>query len=138
MEGSYEITPFFQRDIDSLRRISPRFLVMLFVTTFLLATVWYLTEQSAPELYVFLAGAMILLELTVHIRHLRNLLTFRAMSKPNCVRGRIEYSRSFILRMSSEELSIFSAFFVLLFVFTQSWFVLGGAATCLSTAIKHR
>jgi hypothetical protein len=138
MEGSYEITPFFQRDIDSLRRISPRFLVMLFVTTFLLATVWYLSEQSAPELYVFLAGAMILLELTVHIRHLRNLLTFRAMSKSNCVRGRIEYSRSFILRMSSEELFIFSAFFVLLFVFTQSWFVLGGAATCLSTAIKHR
>jgi hypothetical protein len=38
-EGSYEITPFFQRDINSLRRISPRFLVMLFVTTFLMATV---------------------------------------------------------------------------------------------------
>ena len=137
-EGSYEITPFFQRDINSLRRISPRFLVMLFVTTFLMATVWYLSEQSTPELYVFLSGSMILLELTVHIRHLRNLFMFRAMGKSDCVRGRIEYSRPFILQMSSDELFIFSAFFLLLFVFTQSWFVLGGAMACFSTAIKHR
>ena len=137
-EGSYEITPFFQRDINSLRRISPRFLVMLFVTTFLMATVWYLSEQSTPELYVFLSGSMILLELTVHIRHLRNLFMFRAMGKSDCVRGRIEYSRPFILQMSSDELFIFSAFFLLLFVFTQSWFVLGGAMSCFSTAIKHR
>ncbi len=138
LDGSYEITPFFQRDIDSLRRISPRFLAMLFVSTFLLATVWYLSAQSAPELYVFASGSMILLELTVHVRHLRNLFMFRAMSKSDCVRGRIEYSRPFILKMSSDELFIFSALFLLLFAFTQSWFVLGGAASCLSTAFKHR
>jgi hypothetical protein len=63
---------------------------------------------------------------------------FRAMGKSDCVRGRIEYSRPFILQMSSDELFIFSAFFLLLFVFTQSWFVLGGAMSCFSTAIKHR
>ena len=137
-EGSYELTPFFQRDIDSLRRVSPRFLVMLFVTTFLLATVWYLSAQSGPELFAFASGSMILLELTVHIRHLRNLFMFRAMSKSDCVRGRIEYSRLFILRISSDELFIFAAFFVLLFIFTQSWFVLGGATACFSTAMKHR
>jgi hypothetical protein len=137
-EGSYEITPFFQRDIDSLRQVSPRFLAMLFVTTFLLAAVWYLSAQSGPELFAFASGSLILLELTVHIRHLRNLFMFRAMSKSDCVRGRIEYSRPFILQMSSDELFIFAAFFLLLFVFTQSWFMLGGAATCLSTAIKHR
>jgi len=138
LEGSYEITPFFQRDIDSLRRISPRFVAMLFVSAGLLAVVWFLSSQSVPELYVFASGSMILLQLTVHTRHLRNLFMFRAMSKSDCVRGRIEYSRPFILRMSSDELFIFSAMFLLLFVFTQSWFVLGGAASCLSTAIKHR
>jgi len=40
--------------------------------------------------------------------------------------------------MSSDELLIFSGMFLLLFGFTQSWLVLGGAASCLSTAIKHR
>ena len=136
--GSYEITPFFQRDIDSLRRISPRFLAMLLVFSCLLAAVWYLSAQSGTELFAFATGSMILLELTVHIRHLRNLFMFRAMGKSDCVRGRIEYSRTFILQMSSHELFIFAVFFLLLFAFTQSWFVLGGAATCLSTAIKHR
>jgi hypothetical protein len=138
LEGSFEITPFFQEDIDSLRRISPRFLAMLFVSTLLLATVWFLSAQSTPELYVFASGSMILLELTVHTRHLKNLFMFRAMSKSDCVRGRIEYSRPFILRMSSDELLVFSAMFLVLFLFTQSWFVLGGATACFSTAMKHR
>jgi hypothetical protein len=137
-EGSYELTPFFQRDIDSLRRISPRFVAMLFVTSGLLAFVWFLSAQSVPELYVFMSGSMILLELTVHTRHLRNLFMFRAMNKSDCVRGRIEYSRPFILRMSSDELFVYSGMYLLLFAFTQSWFVLGGATSCLSTAIKHR
>jgi hypothetical protein len=87
---------------------------------------------------MFASGSLILLELTVHIRHLRNLFMFRAIGKSDCVRGRIEYSRPFILQMSSNELFAFSGMFLLLFAFTQSWFVLGGAATCLSTAIKHR
>jgi hypothetical protein len=138
LEGSYEITPFFQRDIDSLRRISPRFVAMLFVTSGLLAFVWFLSAQSVPELYVFMSGSMILLELTVHTRHLRNLFMFHAMSKSDCVRGRIEYSRPFLLRMSSNELFVFSGIYLPLFAFTQSWFVLGGATSCLSAAIKHR
>jgi hypothetical protein len=137
-EGSFELNPIFQKDIDSLRWFSPRFLAMLFVTSGLLALVWFLSSESVPEMYVFLAGAMILLEITVHTRHLRNLFMFRAMLKSDCVRGRIEYSRPFILRMSSDELFIFSAMFLLLFVFTESWFVLGGATTCFSTAIKQR
>jgi hypothetical protein len=138
LEGSYEITPFFQRDIDSLRLISPRFLAMLFVSTLLLAIVWVFSVQWVPELYVFASGSMILIELTVHIRHLRNLFMFRAIAKSDCVRGRIEYSRPFILQMSSNELFVFSGMYLLLFVFTQSWFVLGGATSCLSNAIKHR
>jgi hypothetical protein len=138
IEGSYELTPIFQRDINSLRRFSPRFLAMLFISSSLLAIVWSLSAQSVPEMYVFALGAMILPELAVHTRHLRNLSTFRAMLDSDCVRGRIEYSRTFILRMSAHELLVFSAMFLLIFVFTQSWFVLGGAATCLSTALKHR
>jgi hypothetical protein len=36
--------------------------------------------------------------LTIHVRHLRNLFLFRGLSDPTCVRGRIEYSRPFILK----------------------------------------
>ncbi len=137
-EGSYEITPFFQKDIDSLRLISPRFLGMLLWGVVLLTVVWLLAAQSFPQLYYFALGSMILIQLAVHTRHLRNLFLFRAIIKTDQIRGRIEYSRLLLLRTSAAELLSFSGLFFLLFVFTQDWFMLGGATSCLSTAAKHR
>lgn len=137
-EGSFEITPYFQRDIDSLRVVSPRFLVALLRSGALLVLVWWLSRQTQPEMYQFTLGAMISVQLAIHVRHLRNLFLFRAMIGTDAVRGRIEYSRQMVLRMSAVELLAFSGLFALLFVFTQSWFVLGGASACLVTAWKHQ
>ena len=137
-EGSFELNPVFQQDVDSLRLISPRFIAMLLISGLLLAWVWFLASQSAREFYEFVLGFMILLESAIHVRHIRNLFMFRMFSESGCVRGRIEYSRPFILRTSSAELFAFSAVFLLLFAFTQSWFVLGGASSCALTAMKHR
>ena len=139
MEGSYELTPYFQRDIDSLKLISPRFLAALVWTLSLLALIWVLAASlSLPELYYFALGIFILLELAIHVRHIRNLFLFWSITHEDHVRGRIEYSRSLSYRMSSYDLLAFSGLFLLLFAFTQNWFVLGGAISCLSTAVKHR
>jgi len=138
-EGSIEITPQFQPDIDSLRKVSPRFLAALFRGGVGLAAIWWLSRWSQqPGLYEFALGAMISLQLAVHMRHLRNLYLFRAIARNEGVQGRIEYSRQLMLRMSSVELLGFGGLFSLLFVFTRSWFVLGGAYACLLTAWKHR
>jgi hypothetical protein len=136
VEGSFELNPIFQQDVDSLRLISPRFVAMLFISGLLLAWIWFLASQSTREFYEFMLGFMILLESAIHVRHIRNFFTFRMFSDA-CVRGRIEYSRPFILRTSSSELFAFSAVFLLLFAFTQSWFAIGGASSCALTAIKH-
>jgi hypothetical protein len=138
LEGSYEITPYFQRDIDSLRLVSPRFLAMLVLGAGMLSVIWLLARRSLPGLYNFSLGSMVLVQLTVHVRHIRNLFLFRAIINTDGVRGRIEYSRPLMLRMSAFELLTFSGLFSLLFVFTQDWFMLGGATLCLSTAVKHR
>jgi hypothetical protein len=137
-EGSFELTPYYQRDIDSLKIISPRFVAMLFISGLLLAWIWFLASQSAQEFYVFMLGFMVLLELAIHVRHVRNLFSFRMLGEPGSVQGRIEYSRLFILRSSSVELFAFSGLFLLLSAFTQSWFVFGGATSCALTALKHR
>jgi hypothetical protein len=136
-EGSYEITPYFQGDIDSLRKLSPRFVAALVWSAGLLALIWWVSVQSQPQLYRFVFGAMILSQAAIHIRHIRNLLLFRAIVSSCAVRGRIEYSRPLILRMSSVELLSFAGLFLLLFVLTQEWFILGGAVSCLVTALKH-
>jgi len=88
-------------------------------------------------MYSFGLGAVILLELAIHMRHVRNLVLFRALVGSEAVRGRIEYPRRLMLRISSIEGLAFSGMFAVIFLFTGSWFVLGGTLTCLSLAGKH-
>lgn len=135
-EGSYELTPYYQRDIGSLRRVSPRFIFALFWTSLLLFVMWQLSRQSVPEAYSFFLGTMILKQLVIHMRHFRNLFLFRAAGS-NAVCGRIEYSRRLTLRLSALEMLEFSGLFIAVFAFTHSWFVLGGATGCLALAGKH-
>ena len=138
-EGSYEITPFFRRDIDSLRAVSPRFVFILLLTLGFLGFLWILNESSpAPELWQFALGALIGVQLAIHMRHLRNLVLFRLINNTDLIRGRIEYSRPVVLRASSWECFAFSGFYLMLFAFTGSWFILGGVATCFSLGVKHR
>jgi hypothetical protein len=137
-EGSFEITPYFQRDIDSLRVISPRFVAALFISLAYLAGVWWFAVESSPALYEFVVGLLVSTELAVHHRHIRNLFLFRAIANNgDALQGRIRYPRPLMLRMSSVEKVAFAGLFAILFAFTLSWFLLGGAIGCLSVAFKH-
>jgi hypothetical protein len=138
-EGSFEITPLFQRDIDSLRVVSPRFVFILLLTLSLFGFIWILNKQSpAPELWQFMLGCFITVQLTVHTRHLRNLFLFRSINDASLVHGRIECARTLLLRMSSLECFAFSGLFLILFVFTRSWFILGGVTGCFLLGVNHR
>src|SRR6266567_6139218 len=120
-EGSFELTPYFQSDIDALKVVSPRFLVALVIGWVYLAAIWWLAEQSQPHLYEFVLGAAISSELATHVRHLRNFFLFRAITRTDAVQGRIQYARPIILRMSSVEFLGFAVLFGVLSVFTSSW-----------------
>jgi hypothetical protein len=135
-EGSYELTPYFQRDIDSLRVISPKFVAALVTTSILLVIVRWLAQLSTPALFLFPLGAVICSQLCIHTRHFRNFFLFKAASTDD-VRGRIEYSRPLSLRASSVEMLSFSGLFLILYIFTGSWFILGGVLSLLSIAAKH-
>ena len=138
-EGSFEITPYYQKDVDALRKLSPRFVKALVLSLLALSLIWWLSMKVAtPALYLFGLGAMILVEVAVHTRHLRNFFFFRDLLRSNAVRGRIEYPRPLTLRLSSAEFLIWAGLFALLFLITREWFVLGGAVECVVVAIKHR
>ena len=80
-EGSYEIAPFYQRDIDSLRVVSPRFIFILVLTLGGLGFLWILNKSSpAPELWQFVLGVLVGAQLAVHMRHLRNLVLLRSIN----------------------------------------------------------
>jgi hypothetical protein len=139
-EGSYELTPQFQGDIDRLRIVSPRFVLMLFVTSSLLSLMWWLVHETSMSdaAYLVALGAMILTEAVVHLRHCRNLHMFSTGFASGGVRGRIEYSRPVMLRASAFELLEFSVFFAFLFLVTGNWLFAGGALACVSQGMKHR
>lgn len=136
-EGSYELTPYFQADINSLRAISPRFIAALLWTEAWLAATWWFSWQSTIALYQMVFGAMVSIELAIHVRHFRNLFLFRAIAGSDVVQGRIQYSRHLSLRMSAVELYGFAVLFLVISVFTRSWFTVGGALSCFVTATKH-
>lgn len=139
-EGSFELNPYFQKDVTALRSISPRFILALAFYLALLAALWFLTREiAAPNaMYLFPLGALLLMELAVHVRHIRNFVLFRGVLVSGGVQGRIEYSRLLSLRVSLAEFLAFAVLFLLVGVVTESWFVLGGAAGCLSLAGHHR
>ncbi len=135
-EGSYEITPQFQRDIDSLKKLSPKFVRAMIFGLTLLFLIWLASRNVAPEAYAFALGALIGIQLAIHMRHLRNLVLFRAMASGE-LDGRMEYPRPLMLRFSAYEMMAFVGFFLVVYLFTLSWFVLGCAMGCLSLAAKH-
>ena len=82
-------------------------------------------------------GAMVLMELAVHVRHLRNYFVFKMALLPEGIRGRIEYSRAVALRLSSTELAAFAGLFFGIWCFVPSSFLLGGVLVCSTTAWNH-
>lgn len=139
-DGSYEITPCYQADVDALRTISPRFVVMLVVSCAVQAFLWTVTMgvAFAPETYELALGAMILIELTIHVRHVRNYSLFRAVLAGRGVSGRIEYARPQMLTQSAVELAAFALLYAVVSAIARSWFVLGGAIACAVLAANHR
>lgn len=137
LEGSYEITPMFQGDVDALRKVSPRFIVALIATT---AYVWLVRRIADPstelfDLYMGILGAMLLAEATVHIRHLRNWFLFKKGA--GSIQGRLVYPRRFMLRMSAFELFLFASLYFALYVVTSSVFMLGGVLACAVLSLNH-
>jgi hypothetical protein len=126
-EGSYELNPFFQDDIDHLRRPGFRFFIVLVACAGLLVIAYL----SAPRpLYAAVAGVLLLVEVPVHFRHLRNLSVFRCAAKSRGMSGQIVYERWLTERLSAYEIAKFAVLFGITWMLTGSLLFLGGAVGC--------
>lgn len=139
-QGSYELNSYYVQDIDRRRMISPRFLIALFLSSGLIAITWFYARQERflSGWFEFAFGAMVLMELTIHIRHLRNIFSFRRQMVAGEMAGTIPFSRRYIYWTSALDLALFAVFYLLLFLFVGHVFFFGGALTCGSLAIRHR
>jgi hypothetical protein len=137
-EGSYELNPVFEADINALRRVSPRFIAILIVSTLSVFLLGMMVEQGMHAFYVFMLGALLLIQLTVHIRHLRNWLFFRHVLLPDAITGHLEYGRAVILRTSAFEILEFGVLYAFIYAFTPAGpFVLGGVFACATLSLSQ-
>jgi len=135
------LTPQYQKDIDTLKPISKLHITLLILYSLLIVFIWWLLKQPYflyfQWAYLFYLGMFLLLEVAVHLRHLRNVSLIREIKKNGGVEGQIYYRKWFTYRISAFEFYLFSVLFLLIAALTYSLFFLGGAIMCFGTGVKH-
>lgn len=138
-EGSFELTPQYQKDIDHLRPISKLHLTLLVVFSMIILLLWWITHLTIylEWTYPLYLGMFLLVEVAVHLRHFRNVFLIREIRKNGGVDGQIAYKKWFTYRVSANELYFIATLFMLVALLTFSLFFLGGAIMCYGTGLKH-
>src|SRR5258706_10831875 len=92
-EGSFELTPQYQKDIDALKPISKRHITLLILYSLVLLVLWWVFDRLLffPWAYRLYLGMFLLLEIAVHIRHLRNVFIVREVRKNGGMDGQGTY-----------------------------------------------
>ena len=138
-EGSFELTPQYQKDIDVLKPVSKLHVTLLIVYSLTILIVWWLTHLTIylEWTYPLYLGMFLLLEVAVHVRHFRNVAIIREVRKHGGIDGQIAYKKWFSYRISANDLYISATVFLLAALLTYSIFFLGGAIMCYATGFKH-
>ena len=136
----FELTPQFQKEIHALKPISKLHIVLLIAYSLLIIVIWWLTRLLPyfPWTYLLYLGMFLLLEVAVHLRHLRNASLIREIrGNKNGIKGQISYRSWFSYRISAAEFYAFSALFLIIALLSYSTFFVGGAIMCFATGFKH-
>jgi hypothetical protein len=136
-EGSFELTPQFQEDIDNLRLFSPRFISRWVISLLAVYGIWWASFRFIdwPEYYFFFVGALILREIAIHKRHFQMLFVSQ-FSKKGGISGSVHYSRWFSLKLAASEMLYWGCLFLVLGLLYRSWFFYGGVFGCWVVAFK--
>src|SRR5688572_5770625 len=138
-EGSFELTPQYQKDIDALKPVSRLHIILLAFYSLLIVLTWWFTQYFVyiHWAYLLYLGMFLLLEVAVHFRHLRNVTLIREIRKDGGVEGQVFHRKWFSYRISAFEFYMFSVLFLMVAALTYSLFFLGGAIMCFGTGVKH-
>lgn len=138
-EGSFELNPYYEKDVDRLRWFSGRLVAAsAFLALALLAIRWLdRSLETYPLAYSFALGIVILRTVPIYVRHFRMLYLARTIRAEKRLEGHVWYPRPFSLRLSAFEFGAFAGIYLLMFLFRFDLVALGGAIGCLAVAVQH-
>jgi len=135
VEGSYEMNPTWERQIDSGRWFSWRVPLVAVLLGVLLGAMRVLVQPDlfglGPAFFGFAAGLILLLQAPILIAHATNLQTFRDLADPTAVQGGLHFRRWYVYRQGAWYVLRFGILWLVLWLPSQQAFFLGGAASCL-------
>ena len=138
-EGSFELTPQYQKDVDALNPLSKRHITLLVILSLLIYILWWVFADLFyfPWLYRLYLGMFLLIEVAIHLRHLRNIFLVYEIRKHGGVDGQITYRKWFSYRVSAFEVNLFGGLFLIIALLNSSTFFFGGVIVCFATGFKH-
>lgn len=130
--GGYELNPYFKEDIARLRSLSFRFLLMLIMVAGFLLII-----HALAEIFAFVWGMLVGVQLVVQLRHINNLVRFYYARDSRGMTGRIETDHWLSLRLSAAGFLSFAILFLFLFLLLGSLVLLGATVGCFSVSLRH-
>ena len=142
VEGSYEMNPVWERQIDSRRWFGLRVLLVPLALAGTLGALRLLAGfvdlYADPAYFALGVGTMLLIQAPILMLHVANLHTFRLLADPSAAEGSIVYRRWFAYRQGIVYLAGFAVLWLLLWVPSQQAFFLGGVLSCGLFAWRFR
>ena len=138
-KGSYELTPVFQADINSLRLFSPKFTCYVFVSSVIIVILWFVS-RAYPQFTFYqqiFVGGIILQEVAVLVRHIKNISLFHFAKNHRGISGQICYEKWLSYKISGIEFLSFACVYLVVFILTGSISFLGGSAFTASSGLQH-
>jgi hypothetical protein len=137
-EGSYEVNAYFQKDVNALRLLSPRFFVTLALSALWMAFMWWMAVKlGIPEVFTVVIGFLVLLKLTIIARHVGSISRFTFMKEPGSVEGHIKFARWVDMSLLAREYGYWALLFLILFCLTGSWLFAGGVLSTLIMSVYY-
>ncbi len=139
VEGSLELTPGYQKDVDNQRMFSWRFVGFLLGFSWLIFFSWllFVVRSNQPAIFQAVYGAFLFSEISVHHRHLNNMAQLYFTRRGAGLEGKVSYARWLVYKNSASHFFADGLIFLLVFLFSGSWFFLGGAFMCMVYASSH-
>ena len=139
-DGLYRLTPEYQAVLTRRRWISGRWLATWGVLAAGVYVAWWgLTQQlDRPDVFLLLMGGLLLNELAEISRQYRQIMFFREVRRRGGLHGHISLTRQLGVMRHVFDLYAFVMLYLVLFLLTGSWFLLGGAVACFVSSRRLR
>lgn len=134
-EGGMEMNPTFEKDVQRLRWLSPRYIVSMLMVASLIV----LAGKFFPSAWFeIVAGAALLLVLITDLRHIENLTVVWLMkSNPDSFKGKIQQSYALSQRRVAVGTLNIGILYLIVYFLVRRVFFIGGAVICMLFALRH-